>query len=120
MSDRPRLECRWVEVGPENVNMPHDIRTRLRLMIGGVQSVQDKNVPLHAGALVKLLQDCDTLIAEAITTLEMVDTNYRVQAGERRRAWNGDFVVTKVRALLAALRSQRSPTPAEQPSDAPP
>lgn len=116
---RLRLECRWVELGSEQKIMTQDIRTRLRLMIDGVESVQDKNVPLHAGALLSLLRDCDALLAEATLTLEMVDTNNRVQAGERHRAWNGDFVVARVRELLTALGSARRPSPAGLHSDSP-
>ena len=39
-------------------------------------------------------------LADALQVLRMVDDNHRVEAGERRKAWRGSFVVAEVRRVL--------------------
>lgn len=43
-------------------------------------------------------------LRDAQAVLEMVETNHRVRAGEKRKAWNGDFVVLRVREVLASFQ----------------
>jgi hypothetical protein len=45
----------------------------------------------------------EALLADARQVLGMVDTNHRVDAGERRKAWSGKFVVEEVRRVLAKI-----------------
>lgn len=40
-------------------------------------------------------------LSDALQVLDMVDTNNRVDAGENRKAWRGDFVEEEVRRVLA-------------------
>ena len=39
-------------------------------------------------------------LADVLGVLQMVDDNNRVDAGEDRKAWRGDFVVAEVRRVL--------------------
>lgn len=41
-------------------------------------------------------------LADALGVLRMVNDNHRVDAGERRKAWHGPFVVREVRRVLEA------------------
>lgn len=44
--------------------------------------------------------DCQTRISDLLDVLRMVDDNNRADAGEDRKAWRGDFVVSEVRRVL--------------------
>lgn len=43
-----------------------------------------------------------TKVADMRMVLRMVDDNHRVDAGEKRKAWSGRFVVSEVRRVLEA------------------
>ena len=43
-----------------------------------------------------------TKVADMRMVLRMVDDNHRVDAGEKRKAWRGSFVVSEVRRVLEA------------------
>ncbi len=54
-----------------------------------------------------LADEVDSLrasLADALQVLDMVDTNNRVDAGENRKAWSGDFVEAEVRRVLAVVK----------------
>lgn len=44
-------------------------------------------------------------LSDVLSVLEMVDANARVRAGEIQRAWNGPFVDSEVRRVIATLRN---------------
>jgi len=50
----------------------------------------------------KEMQELRTRLDDALETLRMVDDNNRVDAGEDRKAWRGDFVESEVRRVLGA------------------
>jgi hypothetical protein len=49
-----------------------------------------------------LQSDVQARLDDALAVLRMVDDNHRVDAGERRKAWHGPFVVREVRRVLEA------------------
>ena len=48
------------------------------------------------------LAEGQSRIADPLQVLRMVDDNHRADAGERRKAWSGRFVVEEVRRALGA------------------
>jgi hypothetical protein len=50
----------------------------------------------------KEMQELRARLEDALETLRMVDDNNRVDAGEDRKAWRGDFVESEVRRVLGA------------------
>lgn len=55
---------------------------------------------LRIASLEDEVADLNAAINHAIGVLRMVDDNHRVDAGEKLKAWNGDFVIAQVRQLL--------------------
>lgn len=59
--------------------------------------------PSAADALPKLPPP-SAMLADALDVLRMVDDNHRVDEGEKRKAWNGRFVIAEVRRVLGAAK----------------
>ena len=83
--------------------------------------MEEQNLPAVAGPLMRVVRplierlregtfyDVQALMDEAADAIEdlrqvlrMVDDNNRVDAGEDRKAWRGDFVDAEVRRALGA------------------
>jgi len=63
----------------------------------------DAEEPADTAARLALVKERDALVqrvCELRQVLQMVDDNHRVDAGEKRKAWNGRFVVEQVRQAL--------------------
>lgn len=43
----------------------------------------------------------EATLGDMLQVLRMVDDNHRVDAGEKRKAWRGRFVVDEVRRVIA-------------------
>ena len=46
------------------------------------------------------MEDLHTRLGDALFTLGMVDKNNRIDAGEKGKAWNGQFVANEVRRVI--------------------
>lgn len=75
-------------------------REQNALAIASGTSGADKDGWLQDAAYFRHAYIEATLVADMRMVLRMVDDNHRVDAGEKRKAWRGSFVVSEVRRVL--------------------
>lgn len=77
-------------------------REQNALAIAGGKSGADRDGWLQDAAYFRRAYIEATKVADMRMVLRMVDDNHRVDAGEKRKAWRGSFVVSEVRRVLEA------------------